>query len=190
MELSANQNLSSRFSPKVAMTDIIFMRRAAKIAAKTQCWIGLGCVIVKDGGILAKGFNQTLAGEEYCQKFRDLHQDNSHTPKCQCQNKGCYRRELNLSGGKEIEKVCSIHAESQAIASAAKKGININKSAIYVTSFPCLVCLRLIIAAGIQKIFYMNDFYKPHHLKMLEKNGIDLEQIDEINVWKYKKGDS
>lgn len=169
------------------MTNIFFMRHAAKIAVKTQCWIGIGCVIVKDDKILAEGFNQTLPGEEYCQKFRSRCSSLRGSllrAKSRGGNLGCVRHDLGLSQGREIEKVCSIHAETLAIASAAKKGININKSLIYITSFPCLICMRLIIAAGIKKIFYMNDFYKPHHLEMLKKNKITFEQISEKEVWK------
>lgn len=162
------------------------MRRAAQIAAKTHCWIGLGCVIVKDDKILSKGFNQTLSGEEYCQGFRNRCSSlRGSLPRAKSRggNLGCIRHDLGLSQGQEIEKTCSIHAEASAIASAVKKGISINKSTIYVTSFPCLVCLRLIIASGIKKIFYMNDFYKPHHLEMLEKNNIVVEQINENITW-------
>ena len=38
-------------------------------------------------------------------------------------NDGCIRHELKLSGGKEPQLVCSIHAEMNAIAGAARKGL-------------------------------------------------------------------
>ena len=75
-------------------------------------------------------------------------------------NQGCIRHELKLSGGKDPQLVCSIHAEINAIAKAARKGIKIDGSVMFITSFPCLICMRAIIASGIKKIIYMNDFYK------------------------------
>ena len=55
---------------KVMKSEIIFMRRTAKIAGNTRCWIGIGCVIAKSGKILVEAWNETLPGEEFCQEFR------------------------------------------------------------------------------------------------------------------------
>ena len=101
-------------------------------------------------------------------------------------NAGCVRHDLGLSQGKEIEKSCSVHAETNAIATAARRGIKIDGATMYVTSFPCLICMRAIVAAGIKKIVYMNDFYQPHHLKLFSENEIDIQQIPETEVWENK----
>lgn len=164
-------------------SEILFMRRAAKIAGNTKCWIGIGCVIAKGGEVLIESWNETLDGEEYCREFRKGVTLRSKVTPYQT-NKGCIRHELKLSGGNEPQLVCSIHAEISAIAKAARRGIKIDGAAMFVTSFPCLICMRAIIASGISKIFYMNDFYKPHHEEMFEKNGIKTEQITEDKVWR------
>ncbi len=49
-----------------------------------------------------------------------------------------------------------VHAEEAAISTAAKNGIKLNGSTIYVTGTPCTNCLRKIINAGIQRIIYGN----------------------------------
>lgn len=167
--------------------EIELMRRAATIAGHTKCWIGIGCVIAKNGNILVEAWNETLKGEEYCQTFRDAHRGRSSESEDRPQNNaGCVRHDLGLSQGKEIEKACSIHAEANAIALAARKGISVRGATLFVTSFPCLICLRTIIASGIKKIVYMNDFYKPHSLEMLKKNRVKIEQITEEEVWRKK----
>lgn len=163
------------------MTDIQLMKRAAVIAGNTRCWIGIGCVIAKDGKALVETWNETLEGEEYCQKFRDRDRGQAE------ENKGCVRHDLELSQGREIEKVCSIHAEALSIAKAAKRGIAIDGATMLMTSFPCLICMRAIIAAGIKKVVYMNDFYKPHHEGLFKKNGMKIEQITEEKVWRDRK---
>ena len=163
------------------MTDIELMRLAAKIAGKTKCWIGIGCVIAGDGKIISEAWNETFKGEEYCREFRNHKIKKGPALRRKAgpyQNEGCVRYELNLSQGREIEKSCSIHAEVNTIANAARKGIKIDGAVMLITSFPCLICMRAIIAAGIKKIVYMNDFYKPHHLEMLGKNGVKVEQIE------------
>lgn len=185
MEVPKSNYSPNAIGEKTAMTDLALMRRAATIAANTQCWIGLGCVIAKNGHVLAESWNKTLDGEEYCQKFRELSKKDGPSRKDRPleANVGCVRHDLGLSQGKEIEKCCSIHAEALAISECAKKGISTTSATLYVTSFPCLICLRSIIAAGIKKIFYMNDFYKPHHIEMLQKNGMMVKQILEKDVW-------
>lgn len=164
--------------------ELNLMRRAAEIAGKTKCWIGIGCVIAKGGKVLIESWNETLEGEEYCREFRRNKEEGRGKKE---DNIGCIRYELGLKQGTSPEKACSVHAEINAIAKAARRGIKIDGAAMFVTSFPCLVCMRAIIASGISKIFYMNDFYKPHHEEMFEKNGIKTEQITEDKVWKSIK---
>lgn len=162
------------------------MRRAATIARNTQCWIGIGCVIEKNGKVLAEAWNETLTGESYCFEFRKHHALKGLALPSKARpfhNEGCVRHELGLSQGAEIEKVCSIHAEASAIAKAAKRGILVKGATMYATSFPCIICMRSIVAAGIKKVLYMNDFYKPHDMELFEENGVTVEQITEKEVW-------
>ena len=104
------------------------------------------------------------------------------------QNEGCIRHDLSLSQGKEIEKSCSIHAEVNAIAKAARQGIAVSGASMYITSFPCLICMRAIVAAGIKKVIYMNDFYKPHHMDLFTKNRVKVKQIAEDKVRRKRNG--
>lgn len=171
------------------MTDLQLMRRAATIAKNTQCWIGIGCVIAKNEKVLVEAWNETLAGEPYCFEFRKRNALKGLALPGKARpfhNEGCVRHELGLSQGKEIEKVCSIHAEENAIAKAAKNAISLNGATMYATSFPCVICMRSIIAAGIKKVMYMNDFYKPHDIELFEKNGISVIWISEQRVWRKR----
>ena len=47
-----------------------------------------------------------------------------------------------------------VHSESNAICSAAKKGTSIENSIFYITGFPCVSCLELIIQSGAYKVVY------------------------------------
>lgn len=64
-------------------------------------------------------------------------------------------RLLNL-----IEFGRCVHAEMLAISSAARRGVNTDKSTMYVTTFPCHECARNIIAAGIEKVVYVEPYPK------------------------------
>lgn len=44
------------------------------------------------------------------------------------------------------------HAESNAIALAARHGVSVNQCTAYITHFPCLPCFKLLVQAGISRI--------------------------------------
>ena len=75
--------------------------------------------------------------------------------------------------------VRTTHAEANAIVQAAKNGIQINQSEIYVTASPCYDCFKLIANAGI-KIIYYDEFYRDK--RIIEKSkeiGIRLASLED-----------
>ena len=40
----------------------------------------------------------------------------------------------------------------------AKRGVSCLKSTVYVTHYPCIICCRLLLAAGVGEIKYINDY--------------------------------
>ncbi|SIR38880.1 Deoxycytidylate deaminase [Paracoccus thiocyanatus] len=66
-----------------------------------------------------------------------------------------------------IEYSRSIHAEMEAIVSAARSGKpGIVGSTLYTTTFPCHNCARHIVAAGISKVFYVEPYAKSLALEL------------------------
>ena len=45
-----------------------------------------------------------------------------------------------------------------AIVDCAKRGVNCNGSIAYITHYPCIICARLLLAAGIKHIKYIEDY--------------------------------
>ncbi|MFH1388994.1 MAG: deaminase [Patescibacteria group bacterium] len=147
---------------------IKYMQIACKQCDKSHCGWKIGAVAVKQGKALAKSFNETLKGEKYCQDGQ------------------CYRKKYNLSGGKEIEKVCSIHAEQNIIASCAKKGISLNNATLYINVFPCYICAKSLIIAGFKKVYYMQDYAGNEASTLFKSNNVILEKVEEGEVWSQK----
>lgn len=54
----------------------------------------------------------------------------------------------------------SVHAEMNAITTAARRGLNIQDATMYVTTFPCHECARHVIASGIKRVIYIEPFPK------------------------------
>lgn len=78
-----------------------------------------------------------------------------------------------------IEYSRSIHAEMDAIISVARAGGgSLVGSTLYTTTFPCHSCARHIVAAGINRVFYIEP-YEKSLAKDLHSDSIEFEQDGE-----------
>ena len=115
-----------------------FMNIAEQVATRSTCSRkNVGAVIVRDKTILSTGYNGSLRGAPHCDEAgHDM------------ENEHCVR---------------TVHAEANAVAQAAKHGVRIDESEIYVTASPCLTCFKLIANSGIRKIFF-KEFYRDNRI--------------------------
>jgi deoxycytidylate deaminase len=70
-----------------------------------------------------------------------------------------------------------IHAEMSAICDAARKGVSLLGAKLYTTTFPCHLCAKHIVAAGISKVVYMEPYPKSY-ARQLHTDSIQVERID------------
>ena len=116
-----------------------YMERAKNLSKKSSdWWRQVGAVIVRDDHILTEGCNTHLPHEH----INYIHGDPRNTS----------------HKGKDIELSSAIHAEAKAIAIAAQKGISLEGSTMYVTTFPCPVCAKLIAYSGIKNVVFSEGY--------------------------------
>lgn len=85
-------------------------------------------------------------------------------------------RETALSG--LIEYSRAVHAEMEAITSAARKGIGgIVGGTLYTTTYPCHNCARHIVAAGIKEVYFIEPYAKSLATE-LHSDAIDVQSND------------
>lgn len=145
--------------PKRPSWDSYFMRIAEIVSERSTCdKLHVGAVIVKDRNILATGFNGSISGDDHC---------------CDV---GCL---INA------EKKCvrTVHAEINAIAQAAKHGVSIDGSTMYVTTLPCWTCFKVLINAGIKKIVYGKTYSHSEDVDLVTKTAWRLD----IPIEKYEE---
>ncbi|HIS90868.1 MAG TPA: cytidine deaminase [Candidatus Faecisoma merdavium] len=104
-----------------------------------------GAVIVKNDEIISTGYNGAPRGRKNC---TDLGY--------------CMREKLEIPRGERYEMCRSVHAEQNAIISAARKDIidstlylvgkEVSTGEYVKNAMPCMFCKRFIINAGIKKI--------------------------------------
>ena len=109
----------------------------------------VGCLIVKDGTIIADGFNGTPTGF-----------NNS------CETIGPYET------GKLVTKPEVLHAETNAITKLAKSTQSSLGSTMYITISPCIDCAKLIIQSGIARVVYEELYRSSAGIDLLEKAQI------------------
>lgn len=69
----------------------------------------------------------------------------------------------------------AVHAEAEAILSAARTGVSIRDGRLYCTTFPCHVCAKHIVGAGIAEVVYIEPYPKSKALS-LHDDSIVLER--------------
>lgn len=116
-------------TPRRPSWDAFFMDIAATTATRATCdRKHVGCVLVRDKRMIAGGYNGSIAGLNHCDDVgHDMH---------------------------ETHCVRTVHAEANAIADAARRGVALEGSTAYVTALPCWPCFKLLAQAGIRAVVY------------------------------------
>ena len=109
--------------------DEVYINVAKQISTLSHCVRSkVGAVLVKEGNIIAFGYNGTPSGmDNSCEK------DNVTLPHV-------------------------IHAEVNAVLKAAKTGASVDGSTLYLTLSPCLDCSKLILQAGVKRVVYLETY--------------------------------
>mgnify|MGYP002633491487 FL=1 len=88
----------------------------------------VGCILVKDNRIIAQGYNGFLPGAPHESKVVNDHEQ------------------------------ATVHAEQNTITDCAKRGVSSDNCEAFITHYPCIHCMKMLCAAGIKKINYLNDY--------------------------------
>jgi cytidine deaminase len=75
-----------------------------------------------------------------------------------------------------------VHAEMAALMTAAREGRAVKHSTIYTTTYPCHECARLIIAAGIVRVVYIDPYDKSLAGGLYEEMWDDSGHSDRVHV--------
>ena len=140
--------------------DEYFIEIARLVASRSTCLRRqVGAVMVKDKNILATGYNGTPSGIRHCSEV------------------GCLRQQLNVPSGERHELCRGLHAEQNAIIQAAKHGVNIDGATLYCTHSPCIICSKMLINSGVQRIVCRDGYPDALAKAMLDEAGLNVETM-------------
>ncbi len=77
-----------------------------------------------------------------------------------------------------------IHAEMSAISDAARLGVPVKGATLYSTTFPCHICAKHIVAAGIERVVFLEPYPKSY-AKELHADSIEIEGSEEERKVKF-----
>lgn len=142
--------------------DEYFLEIMRSVSKRATCDRGrASAVFVKDKQILVTGYVGSPVGMPHCdevghQLMKTIHEDGSISEHC----------------------VRTVHAEQNAICQAAKRGVSIDKSTVYVNMTPCRVCAMLLINSGVARVVAANKYHAGEESEMMFKKAkVKLEFI-------------
>lgn len=136
----------------------------------------VGAIIVKDGQIIAEGYNGTPRGfDNECETYEV---DFGNPIKIEPRN--FPEVDVNYTYTYKVNSVTKpevLHAESNAITKVAKSTQSSNGSILYTTLSPCFECSKLIIQSGIKEIYYEEEYRDTSGIGLLKKAGIKVIKL-------------
>lgn len=184
--------MDSEFVDPRPSWDQYFMDMAEHVSTRATCdRKHVGAVLVKSHRFVASGYNGSIPGAPHCddpeefwicakcgKKFTEK-PGTLHDLSCAGYDM------LHRHGGHDMDEghcVRTIHAEVNAIADAAKRGVSTDGCTLYCNTMPCWHCFKTVVSAGIVEIVY-RDAYRPEkHKRVYEAAqqipGFIMRQFD------------
>ncbi len=139
-----------------------YMDIAEKMKERSTCLSRqTGAILVKDDQIIATGYNGCPKGLPHCDEV------------------GCIRVEEDVDSGKRHELCRGVHAEQNTIIQSAIHGTSTKNATLYSTDYPCTMCAKIIINAGISKVIYKDGYPDDLAKKIFEQSDVEVEKYKE-----------
>ncbi len=140
--------------------DEYFMEMAHVVAKRSTCLRRrVGAILVKEKHILSTGYNGAPKGLKHCSET------------------GCLREDQNIPSGQRHELCRGLHAEQNVIIQAAVFGVSIKGSVLYCTNTPCVVCVKMLINAGVTEIIYAGEYPDELAKQMMSESTLKIKRF-------------
>lgn len=157
---NATENKLPVFEQDISSDELVktmFDRAYHEAGKSSDWWRHVGAVVVRDGQPLLTAYNRHLPSEE--QQYFD----------------GDARALFHA--GEQIELTTAIHAEANLIAHAARAGLALEGCELFVTTFPCPPCAKLIAASGIKKLYFAEGYAVFDGEEILKSANVEIIKV-------------
>lgn len=140
--------------------DEYFMSIAGQVSERSTCLRRrTGAVLVRDKRILATGYNGTPRGLRHCGET------------------GCLREQRGIAPGSHHELCRGIHAEQNAVIQGALHGVAVEGATLYTTHQPCVLCVKILLNAGVREVVYRDAYPDPLAEEILGEAGVTPRRV-------------
>jgi len=138
--------------------DLKMMKEAYEESKKSgDWWRQIGAVLVKGGKIVARSYNMGVPNDNTPYQLGSI-------------------RDLFEAGEKQ-EMSPTIHAEQAIVSEAAKRGIKLLGSSLYLTHYPCPLCAKLVAYSGIKKLYFSEGASNLDGIKTLKSANVKVIRV-------------
>ncbi|MEO3786068.1 deaminase [Actinocorallia sp. B10E7] len=130
----------------------------ARARLSSDWWRQVGAVAVRDGKVLAEAHNR--------------HHPSEYSPYLDGDPRNEFRR------GLRADLSTAIHAEAAVVAEAAREGFSLKGADLYVTTFPCPACARLIAETGFRRLYFTGTYSVLDGEGILKAAQVELIWVD------------
>ncbi len=142
--------------------DEYFLGICELVARRSTCLRRqVGAILVREKRILTTGYNGAPRGLRHCGELG-----------------GCQRERMGVPSGERHELCRALHAEQNAIIQAALHGVQVTGATMYITTQPCVLCAKMLINAGIERVVYRGAYPDEPAMEMLREAGIEVVRWD------------
>jgi dCMP deaminase len=139
--------------------DEYFARMVEVVKLRSTCLRHqFGAIITMNNQIRGTGYNGAPAGMPHCSEV------------------GCIRDKMNIPSGTRHEICMAVHAEQNAILRALEFG-ELKGATLYTNSYPCQICAKLMINAGIKRVVLSGTYSTTDGIKLLNDAGVKVDYL-------------
>lgn len=150
--------------------DDYFMDIMDAVSHRSTCDRGKSaCVFVKDKQILATGYSGSPIGFPHCNEAG--HQ---------------LKKLIHENGSVSEHCMRTVHAEQNAICQAARRGVSLHGSTVYVNMTPCRTCTMLLINIGVDRVFAKQKYHAGKESEIMFRRAKVKLEYKNKSVVKYK----
>lgn len=135
-----------RTTPARPLRTEYYMNIAMAVRRRANCCRSrVGAVLVLNDRIISTGYNGTPSGMQNC--------DEGGCERCADKDK--------YKPGQAYDICICVHAEQNALLSAARFGIGVENSFLYTTLRPCFGCAKELLQAKVSTVYYLHEWKHP-----------------------------
>lgn len=136
----------------------------------------VGAVLVRDDRIISTGYNGTPAGmpncdetEKGCQRCQDRYWEKEGEPD--------KMSDPEHTAGKSLDRCLCVHAEQNALLTAARFGIAVEGATIYTTLSPCFTCLKGAVQSGIRRVVFETEYEAGYNERIADQYELMVDYL-------------